>query len=53
MIDKLLFRNHPEIVIESQKKRHQKVEIVEECIQLDKKWREGNPSHYNLSYWPG
>jgi|LauGreDrversion4_2_1035121.scaffolds.fasta_scaffold5518256_1 seryl-tRNA synthetase len=41
MIDKLLIRNNPEVVIESQKKRFGKVDIVEECIKLDKSWREG------------
>jgi seryl-tRNA synthetase len=45
MIDKLLFRNNPEIVIESQKRRFANVEVVEELISIDKKWREGNIDH--------
>src|SRR4051794_37476596 len=39
MLDILLFREHPEVVRESQKKRFASVELVDEIIALDEKWR--------------
>ena len=45
MIDINLLRpergGNPEIVKESQRKRNASVELVDEVIEMDKKWREG------------
>ncbi|XP_015073090.1 serine--tRNA ligase-like isoform X1 [Solanum pennellii] len=40
MLDINLFRNHPEIVRESQRRRFANVDVVDEVIQLDKQWRQ-------------
>ncbi|GKF41491.1 serine--tRNA ligase, partial [Tanacetum coccineum] len=40
MLDINLFRNDPEIIRESQRRRFKPVEIVDEIIRLDKEWRQ-------------
>uniref|UniRef100_A0A3Q7G9N2 serine--tRNA ligase n=1 Tax=Solanum lycopersicum TaxID=4081 RepID=A0A3Q7G9N2_SOLLC len=40
MLDINLFRNHAEIVRESQRRRFANVDVVDEVIQLDKQWRQ-------------
>ena len=40
VLDINLFRNQPELVKESQRKRGASVEVVDEIIALDKEWRE-------------
>ncbi len=40
MLDIELFRKNPEVIKESQQKRGQPVELVEEVTRLDEKWRE-------------
>ena len=35
-----VIRENPEILIESQRKRGESIEIVEKAVELDKKWRE-------------
>ena len=40
MLDIELFRKNPEVIVASQKKRGQPVELVEEVTRLDEKWRE-------------
>lgn len=53
MLDINLFReekgNNPEIIRESQRRRFANVEIVDEIIDLDKKWRE-RKLHFDLSW---
>lgn len=40
MLDIKLFRENPEIIKESEKKRFRDIKIVDKVIELDKKWRE-------------
>ena len=40
MLDIELFRKNPQVVVDSQKRRGQPVELVEEVTRLDEKWRE-------------
>ncbi|PKM92413.1 MAG: hypothetical protein CVU81_00615, partial [Euryarchaeota archaeon HGW-Euryarchaeota-1] len=40
MLDINLFREHPEIIIASEKQRGKDVAFVEKTIEYDKKWRE-------------
>jgi hypothetical protein len=44
MLDLLLLRNEKgtEVLVESQKRRYKSTDIVEKCMDLDKKWKEGN-----------
>jgi seryl-tRNA synthetase len=52
MLDLLLIRaaqgGNPEIVYESQKRRFKSTEIVDNSIELDKKWKAGMNSHLNI-----
>ena len=41
MLDIKLFRENPEIIIESEKKRYRDIENVEKVIEYDNLWREG------------
>jgi len=40
MIDIKIFRENPDIIKESEKKRGKDPKLVDEVIKLDKKWRE-------------
>lgn len=40
MLDIRLFREHPEIIIASEKRRGKNLDFVEKTIEYDKKWRE-------------